>query len=107
MRRNSTLIHLFFFYSSCLPDVLCKIVILANDTALNSSCDKPSDLSQQAEIAYELQFDLKNQNFWKIFLLLMGYFLIFKRQGLLFEVICSSSNIKSCYIHKTGTDCNQ
>ena len=99
---------IFFLYFSCLPDdVLCKIVILANDTAPNSSCDKPSDLSQQAETAYKLQFDLKNQNCWKLFLLFMGYFLIFRRQGLVFEVIYSSSNIKCCYIHKTGTDCNQ
>ena len=43
-----------FFYFNCLPDdVLCKIAIWADDTALNSSCDKPSDLLQQVEITYE------------------------------------------------------
>ena len=37
----------FFFYFNCLPDdVLCKIAIWADDTALNSSSDKPSDLPQ-------------------------------------------------------------
>ena len=41
----------FFFYFNCLPDdVLCKIAIWADDNALNSSCDKPSDLSQQVVI---------------------------------------------------------
>ena len=55
MRQNSTLIHLLFFYFNCLPDdVLFKIAIWADDTALNLSCEKPSDLSQQVDIAYEL-----------------------------------------------------
>ena len=41
----------FFSYFNCLPDdVLCKIAIWADDNALNSSCDKPSDLSQQVVI---------------------------------------------------------
>ena len=41
----------FFFYFNCLPDdVLCKIAISADDNALNSSRDKPSDLSQQVVI---------------------------------------------------------
>ena len=41
----------FFSYFNCLPDdVLCKIVIWADDNALNSSCDKPSHLSQQVVI---------------------------------------------------------
>ena len=39
----------FLFY--CLPDdVLCKIAIWTDDTPLNPSCDKQSDLSQQVEI---------------------------------------------------------
>ena len=38
----------FFSYFNCLPDyVLCKIAIWTDDNALNSSCDKPSDLSLQ------------------------------------------------------------
>ena len=45
----------FFFYFNCLPDVvLCKIAIWADDTALNSSSDKPSDSPQQVEIGCNL-----------------------------------------------------
>ena len=41
----------FFSYFNCLPDdVLCKIAIWADDNALISSCDKPTDLSQQVVI---------------------------------------------------------
>ena len=41
----------FFSYFNCLSDdVLCKIAIWADDNALNSSCDKPSDLTQQVVI---------------------------------------------------------
>ena len=58
MLQNSILIHVFlswsisfFSYFNCLPDdVLCKIVIWADDNAPNSSCDKPSHLSQQVVI---------------------------------------------------------
>ena len=58
MRQNSILIHLFFLL---LPDdVQCKIPIWPEDTALNLSCDKPSDLSQQVEIGYQSKFDLTN-----------------------------------------------
>ena len=44
IRRNSILFHLFFlFYINSLPDdVLCKIVIWADDTTLSSSYDKVS-----------------------------------------------------------------
>ena len=41
-------------YSNCLPDLMCKIAIWTDDTALNSPSDKPSDLLHQAEIACEL-----------------------------------------------------
>ena len=79
----------FFFYFNCLPDnVLCKIAIWADDTALSSSCDKPSGLSQQVEIAYELWFDLKiwklnTRNIWKLnsafnYILMLGKFYIYK-----------------------------
>ena len=58
MRQNSILIHLFFLL---LPDdIQRKIPIWPDDTALNLSCDKPSDLSQQVEIGYQLKFDLTN-----------------------------------------------
>ena len=44
-----------FFYFGCLPhEVLCNIVIWADDTALDSSCEKPSNLLQQVEIVYVL-----------------------------------------------------
>ena len=55
----------------------CNITIWADDTALNSSCDKPSDLSQQFEIAYELYFDILNQIVGKYFC-----FFILKSQDL-------------------------
>ena len=55
MRQNSILIHPFFSYFNYLPeDVLCKIAICADDTVLNSSCVKLSDLLQQVEIAYKV-----------------------------------------------------
>ena len=38
----------FFSYFNYVPDdVLCKIAIWADDNALDPSCEKPSDLSQQ------------------------------------------------------------
>ena len=77
--------------------VLCKISIWTDDTAVNSQCDKPSDLLQQVEIAHKLQFDHKNQNCWKMFLFFISYILILKRSDLALKVIYSSSNIKSCY----------
>ena len=41
----------FFSYFNCFPDdILCKIAIWAEENALNSSCDKPSDLLQQVVI---------------------------------------------------------
>ena len=47
MRQNSILIYLFFNFN-CLPDdALRKTAIWADATALCSSSDKPSDLSQQ------------------------------------------------------------
>ena len=62
----------FFFYFNCLPDdVLCKIPIKADDTDLKLSCGKPSDLSQQVEIAYQSYFEptymkLQYQKFQKM-----------------------------------------
>ena len=55
MCQNSNLIHLFSFYSSCLPDdVLCTISNGADDTALKSSFEKTSDSSHWVGTAYEL-----------------------------------------------------
>ena len=43
-----------------LPDdVICHIVIYADDTTLYSKCDQASDLWQQLELASELEFDLR------------------------------------------------
>ena len=47
MRQSSILIHLFFSTSVLSLMMFCV-------TALNSSCDKPPDLLQQLEIAYDL-----------------------------------------------------
>ena len=67
MREISILIRLFFFYFNCLlGDVLCKIAIWANNTALNTSREKPSDLLQQVEmlLVKPLSFNLILQ-IWK------------------------------------------
>ena len=39
-------------------DVICNIVIYANDTTLSSKCDQESDLWQQLELTFELKSDL-------------------------------------------------
>lgn len=40
-------------------DVICDIVVCANDTALFYNCDPVSDLSEQLELAPELEFGLQ------------------------------------------------
>ena len=42
---------LFPLYINDLPDVICNIVIYADDTTLYSKCDQASDLWQQLELA--------------------------------------------------------
>ena len=68
-------IHLdpsLFFNFNCLPDDdLCKIVIWADDTALNSSFYKLSDLPQQAQMAYEL-YNKLYIDIWEIILYLQA-----------------------------------
>ena len=49
------------------------------------------------KLRFVLQFDLTNQNYWKIFLFFISYFLILKCQDLVIKVIYSSLKIKSCY----------
>ena len=39
-------------------DVICNIVIYADDTTLYSKCDQESDLWQQLELTFELKSDL-------------------------------------------------
>ena len=44
-----------------LPDdVICNIAIYVDDTTLYSKCDEASDLSQQLELASELESDLQD-----------------------------------------------
>ena len=50
---------LFLLYINDLPDdVICDIVIYADDTTLYSKCDQASDLWQQLKLASELESDL-------------------------------------------------
>ena len=44
----------FFYFNWFTDDVLCKIPIWTDDTALHVSCNRQSDLLQQAEIVYQL-----------------------------------------------------
>ena len=46
MRQNSSLFPPTLVVS-LIDDALCKIAVWADDNALNPSCDKPYDLSQQ------------------------------------------------------------
>ena len=49
----------FPLYISDLPDdVICDIVIYADDTTLYYKCDQASDLWQQLELVSELESDL-------------------------------------------------
>ena len=50
---------LFLLDINDLPDdVICDIAIYADDTTFYSKCDQASDLSQQLELASELESDL-------------------------------------------------
>ena len=56
---------LFLLYINDLPDdVICNIVIYADDTTLYSKCDQASDLWQQLELASELESDLQDTVNW-------------------------------------------
>ena len=56
---------LFLLYINDLPDdVICDIVIYADDTTLYSGCDRASDLWQQLELASELESDLRDMVDW-------------------------------------------
>ena len=56
---------LFLQYINDLPDdVICNIVIYADDTTLYSKCDQASDLWQQLELASELESDLQDTVDW-------------------------------------------
>ena len=56
---------LFLLQINDLPDdVICNIVIYADDTTLYSKCDQASDLWQQLELASELESDLQDTVDW-------------------------------------------
>ena len=55
----------FLLYINDLPDdVICDIVIYADNTTLYSKCDQASDLWQQLELASELESDLRDTVDW-------------------------------------------
>ena len=54
---------LFLLYIDDLPDdVICNIVIFADNTTLYSKCEQVSDLLQQLELASELESDLCSES---------------------------------------------
>ena len=56
---------LFLRYINDLPDnVICNIVIDADDTFLYSECDQASDRWQQLELAFALGSDLRDTVAW-------------------------------------------
>ena len=56
---------LSLLYINDLPDeVICNIGIYTDDTTLYSKCDLASDLSQQLELASELESDLREAVDW-------------------------------------------
>ena len=56
---------LFFLYINDLPDdVICNIVIYADNTTFYSKCDQASDLWQQRELASEFESDLRDTVDW-------------------------------------------
>ena len=56
---------LFLLYINDLPDdVICDIVIYADDTTLYSNCDQASDLCKQLKLASELESDLRDTVNW-------------------------------------------
>ena len=56
---------LFLLHINDLPDdVICDIVIYADDTTLYSKCNQASDLWQQLELASELESDLQDTVDW-------------------------------------------
>ena len=60
---------LFLLYINDLPDdVICNIVVYADDTTLSSKCDQAacqaSDLCQKLELASELESNLQDTVDW-------------------------------------------
>ena len=81
---------LFLLYINDLPDdVICEIVIYADDATLYSKCDRESDLWQQLELASELESDLQNTVDWgkKWFVDFLGKLSWFRLTGLITMVL--------------------
>ena len=56
---------LFLLYINDLPDdIICNIAIYADDTTLYCKCDQVSDLWPYLDLAYELEFDLRETVVW-------------------------------------------
>ena len=56
---------LLLLYINDFPDdVICNIVINADDNTLYSKCDQASDLWQQLELTSELKSDIRNIVDW-------------------------------------------
>ena len=56
---------LFLLYINDFPDdVICNLVIYADDTTLYSKCDQASDLWQQLELASELESAVQDTVDW-------------------------------------------
>ena len=90
IRILSWSISLFFFYFNCSPDdVLCKIAIWADDTALNSSCDKPSDLLQQVKVPAVPEIS-ENAILHRIIFWYLGNYSIFIHIGLKPRILIAS-----------------
>ena len=49
---------LFLQYINDLPDIICGIVIYADDTTLYFRCDQACELWQQLALASELRYDI-------------------------------------------------
>ena len=61
---------LFLLYTNDLPyDVICDIVIHADDTTLYPKCDQASDLWQQLEWVSEIESDLRDTGLFVFFFL--------------------------------------
>ena len=55
---------LFLLYINDFPDVICDTDIHDDDITQHSKCDEASDLWQQPELAFELEYDLRDTVEW-------------------------------------------